>query len=288
MSARSRRSPRALARQTSKARKDRIGYIIIALSIGVVVLFTALSFTVFAKDRIDPRTGCILNNRPPEAHTIILIDETDALTRDDLAYTRAVIFNEYYWLPIGGRLTVRNIISNPDLAEDIVICRVDDGSGSWGIHDNPRMIRQTFQNVAGRRLEELYTALRTAPEQNASPIAEYIASTADRANFGTNVPNRRLVMISDMAQHSDLLSQYSVSRGGRIDSSLLDQVERDLAGIQTRVHYISRRELAHIQGDEHRRFWLDYFRRMGSEDVAIGHGLLIGEEPSRETWDDEH
>lgn len=279
-------SAKARLRNSRKAEKDRLGYIVIGLSLGVVALLVVLSFTVFSQVRTDKKTGCLLDHKAPEAHTILLVDETDQLSRDELTYAKALILNEYYWLPIGGRLTVRNVVADPDLAEDIVVCRMDDGSQVLGIGRNPKMVRKNFEKVAGARLEELYTALRTAPIQKYSPLLEYISAAMDRANFGANIENRRLVLLSDMAQHSELFSQYG--RGARLKpgSDVIDELRRDMDGVHVRIHYIPRRKLASIQGESHRRFWINHLQAMGA-DVALGHGLLIGEDANRETWSDE-
>jgi hypothetical protein len=271
----------------TKEQKDRFGYLLIGSSLAVVLLLAVLGLTVLRTDRIDPKTGCPMNHKAPAAHSVVLVDETDALSRDELAYAKAVILNEYYWLPIGGRMTVRNIIAEPDLAEDIVVCRMDDGSKALGLASNPRMLRASFQKVAGARLDDLYTALRKAPLQKMSPIMEYVAATMDRPNFGSDVKDRRLVVISDMAQHSDLFSQYGHDRHPRPTDDAMEQLRRDLTDVHVRIHYVPRRSLAKLQGPAHRAFWIDYFKHMHA-DTALGHSLLIGEDPQRETWTDDH
>lgn len=219
------------------------------------------------------------------AHTVILVDETDELPRDELVFTKALILNEYYWLPEGGRLTVRNITADPDTAEDIVVCRMNDGSGELGITKNPKKLHQDFERIAGKRLDELFTDLRTATPQKKSPILEFIAAALDRPNFSANIKSRRIVILSDMAQYSSVLNQYGRRKKPRFDAPGLAELKRDMNGVSVRIQYVRRPKLAFLQTEEHRRFWTNYFKHQGA-DVALGHSLLLGEEPTRETWDD--
>lgn len=284
--------PRERPRQRSNRRRgpsrdDRNGLYMIGAAGAAIILVVILAMTLFREVKIDPRTGCPVDHKPPKAHTIILLDETDSLSRDDLAYAKSVIANEYYWLPVGGRLTVRNIVSDPDLAEDIVVCRMLADTEVLGAGRNPKKVKQDFERIAGARLDELYTALRTAKPQAQSPIMEYVSNAVDRANFGANVKLRRLVLVSDAAQHSDLFSQYGERARSQPSKAAMAELERDLSNVQVRVHYILRRKLKAVQGEAHRRFWKDYLQAMGATDVALGHGLLIGEKPDRRTWNDD-
>jgi hypothetical protein len=258
----------------------------IAVCVVVILAGGALAFALSGEVKVNEKTGCVETHQAPVAHTVMLVDETDKLSRSELSYAKSLIMNEYYWLPVGGRLTVRNIVADPDVAEDIVICRMDDGSTSLGITSNPRKIRRDFQRIAGTRLEELFTDLRTAPVQKFSPILEYIAGVFDRPDFGTNIRQRRIVILSDMAQHSRVLDQYARVRKRSLNQLLIAEYHRNMRGVEIRIQYVIRPELSRIQGEAHRQFWIQYLQNMGAS-VALGHSLLIGEEGNRETWSDQ-
>jgi hypothetical protein len=277
--------PSGIARRQEKRKSDLQGLSIIGLCAAVLIAVGALAATQFSHPKIDQKTGCPVVHSPPTAHTIILIDETDELPRDELAFAKALILNEYYWLPEGGRLTVRNIISDPELAEDIVVCRMSDGSGDLGLTKNPKKLHQDFERIAGKRLGDLFTDLRTAAPQRKSPILEFISESFDRPNFGANVKQRRLVVLSDMVQFSSALNQYGRRKKGKLTASAALELRREMAGVAVRIQYVRRPKLASIQTEMHRAFWTDYLKGQGAA-VALGHSLLLGEEPTRETWDD--
>ena len=273
-------SKRRAARETG----DRRYYVIIGVCVGVMALVgTALA--VIHPAPIDPKTGCLVGHTAPPASTFVLVDETDSFSRDELAFAKTLIMTEYSWLPKGGRLTVRNIVGDPDQAEDIVVCRMDDGSNALGLVDNKRKIHQDFERIAGTRLDELFTALRTATPQKYSPILESISAVFDKASFSANIKQRRLVILSDMAQHSPLFSQYR-HHAAAPKPDIASAYRKDMAGVAVRIQYIRRPTLAHIQTDAHRNFWIGYLKGMGA-DVALGHNVLLGEGPGREVWNDE-
>lgn len=284
------RSPRRTDQRRRRGRdsvesQNAKGLLIIGISGAVVLTFVVLSFTVFRVAKVDPRTGCPSLNATPIAHTVILVDETDKLTKDELVYARTLVLNEYYWLPIGGRLTVRNIVHDAEEAHDILVCRIDNGDGVLGIGKNPKKVRQDFERIAGARLNELFKELEEAPPQQSSPILEYTSAVVDKPTFGPNIKNRRLVLLSDMAQHSDLVTHYGSKNRFSLNAGAREELTRDMSGIHVRVHYVKRRALAGLQSERHRAFWKGYFESMGA-DAAIGHSLLIGEDPSRSTWTD--
>lgn len=253
---------------------------------GVIVASILVAMVVLKPADVNPLTGCPRGDGAPKAHTVILIDETDQLSRNELRFVKDLIMTEYRWLPLMGRLTVRNIVADSTTAQDITICRVAEGSSTGGLIDNDRAIRERFDAIAGARLEALFKDLANAPVQDASPIMETIAESVDRSDFGANVHQRRLVVLSDFAQHSDLFSMYSDRwrRTGAIPEAAADELERDLRGLDVRLQYVRRRSLANLQGADHRKFWETYIDDQEAKSVAVDHGLLIGEAPDRETW----
>lgn len=250
-----------------------------------VVIVSILAALIFVKPAdINPLTGCPRGDAAPKAHTVILIDETDRLSRSELKFTSDLVMTEYRWLPLGGELTVRSILADPAEGEDITICRIADSSSTGGLIDNERAIRERFERIAGSRLDALFESLATAPIQTKSPIMETMTEVFDRSDFAPNVPLRRFVVISDFVQHSSLFSMYSGQWRRALPKSVSEELTRDLSGIDVRLQYVRRSSLARLQGAKHREFWRRYIEDQGAKSVAVDHGLLIGESPDRPTW----
>lgn len=275
-----RRQNRGLQREEKK-RRELVKAATIVLPVIGLVAAAGVAIAIVKPPPIDETTGCPLGSRAPEAHTIVLLDETDRLSAGELAYAQSLIWTEYSWLPIGGRLTIRNIVADPGVGEEVSICRMRDSSNALGIAVHPEELQAQFESLAGAELNALMTGLARAEPQDASPILEYVEDAASRVDFGRDVAARRLVIHSDLAQHSDLATHY---RGGDLDLSeeALDAIWEDMSGVQVRLHYIERRSLSDLQGRRHQAFWTGLFEDMNAE-VHIGHELILGEEPDRPT-----
>jgi len=273
--------PRELSkREAEAAKKRRLAIGITVAASAVVIAFGVMAVTMKPVD-IDKTTGCPLRPDKPLPHTLVMIDGTDRLPVRELDYAEALIRTEYLNLPIGGRLTVASILADPDTPSEIVICRMPDRAKAGDISSNDAKIRKDFQKVAGVRLDRLRAELASGEPQRASPIREMIAVAMDRPDFDSSVPDRRLVILSDFAQHSDAASDYD--RTFALSEEAHELLDRDLSEVAVRLHYVRRASLSGLQGARHKQAWTSDLEDLGAE-VAVGHGLNIGERGERPIW----
>lgn len=104
-----------------------------------------------------------------------------------------------------------------------------------------------------------------------SPIMELIQATVvqDLKHAAPAAP-RRLIVVSDMMQHSKEYSQYRGTDGEVFfHGPLFDKVATDLTGIDVRVLYIRRVSGASRQPAGHEQFWANYFNRLGARTFVI-------------------
>lgn len=263
-----------------------MGIILISSAILVTIL-VGLVIWATREPKRNPDSGCPIGvHAAPPAHTIILIDQTDSLNARELQFARALIRNEYYWLPLNGVLTIRTIVADVDDDKDqIMVCRVKTGAEGNGVTNNATALDKEFRRMVGDRLDAFLRVMASAPVQKNSPIAESVGEVYQRTDFGRDIKARRLVILSDMAQFSPLYSQYgqSPSRRFKVPAALENQYGGDMAGSVVRVQYVKRSKLS-FQGSVHKSFWKKYFERHGASDVAIGHSLDLGEAQGREIW----
>ena len=250
--------------------------VIFALSLAAVVGMGAIAF-VNRAPALDEGNGCVRGQLVPPGHTVVLIDQTDPLGRRQIDYVKTLILLEYERLKTGERLTVRPIDADPDsTAREFSRCRVRRGADVLGIGANPEMIEADFRRIVGRPLNEYLNGLADVPTAEASPILETIATAVDSPDFGPNVPERRLIIVSDMAQHSDQSSQYGQPDSYGLSPQARDFLARNMAGVHVRVHYVRRPALAPLQTAAHREFWSNWLRSEGA-DVQLGWGTQMVE-----------
>ena len=271
---RRRRVRRPAPRPVSDRRRqeDRRAFVILGTALLAVAAVGALLW-VSRAPALDEETGCGRGAITPPAHTVVLIDQTDRLTRTQINYVKVLIQSEYQRLSPQAKLTVRSISSDPDRdVREFARCRVRRGTEVSGVTNNPDMIEDAFKRIVGDALNQYLNDLEKAQTAEASPIVETVAAVADAADFGRNVPERRLVIVSDMAQHSPALNQYAQPGAYTVTPEVQQVFGRELEGVDVRVHYVIRPELARLQTRSHRQFWTDWFRSEGA-DVRLGWGL---------------
>ncbi|WP_158915928.1 hypothetical protein [Caulobacter sp. S45] len=259
-----------------RRRKDtRRAIVILAVALVAVIGVGVLVFSTRTPE-LDPATGCIAGQTVPHEHTVVLIDQTDPLTSHQVDYVRALILAEYDRLRPYGELSIRGVRSDPDDAgQTFSRCRVRRGSEVSGVASNPEMIEQAFKRTVGDGLNSYLNSLRNVPTAPHSPIMEAVDSVVDGADFGSTVKARRLLLVSDMAQNSDLVSEYRGPGSGLDpDAQARETLTRDLHGVAVRIHYVRRPKLGEIQTSAQRDFWRQWFTGQGAN-VKLGWGLQL-------------
>ena len=263
--------PSEVRRQTQTRRAAIILAVSAVAVIGVGVL-TALN----RSPPLDPETGCIVGQQVPPEHTVVLVDQTDPLTRTQIGYVKALILAEYQRLRPHGELTVRGVRADPDDPGDSFSrCRLRRGAEVSGVTNNPDMIEASFRRTVGDALNRYLDGLHDVPSAARSPIIEAVDNAVDAPDFGPADPHRRLVIVSDMAQNSAELSEYD-GEGSGLDPSaqVRSELGRDLKGVAVRIHYVRRPELAAIQTPAQRDFWRAWFAGQGAN-VKLDWGLQL-------------
>ncbi len=228
--------------------------------------------------KLDVATGCPVGQGVPPEHTVVLIDQTDPLTPRQIDYAKSVILAEYNRLRPQGKLTIGSIRADVgDDAQDFSRCRVRRGADVSDVTANPDMIEAQFRHTVGDALNDYLNSLRHVPTAPRSPIIETVDAALDAPDFGSTVKDRRLAIISDMAQNSSEVSEYK-GPGSGLDPSprVRDELSRDMHGVAVRIHYVRRPALAAIQTPDQRAFWIDWFKRQGAQ-VKLGWGLQMVE-----------
>lgn len=274
-----RRRPTPRRRPSDRRRRaERRHAIVILLAAGLAIVTVAVVMTLGRTPALDPETGCVADQLTPAEHTVLLIDQTDPLTSNQIDYVRRLILAEYARLHPGGKLTIEGITADPGgTGRTFSRCRVRRGSEVLGITDNPEMVQAAFRRTVGDALDRYLNGLQSVPTAERSPILEAVDNVMDDADFGPTVKARRLVIVSDLAQNSDLVSEYRGPGSGLdLDARQRDALSRDMRGVAVRIHYVRRPALEGIQTPEQRRFWTDWFESQGAT-VKLGWGLQLAE-----------
>lgn len=258
-------------RRRRKRTLDRYGVVLMG-GVGCVIL-TLIGLSVYfhrQQVRLDPQTLCPVAG--PRALTVLLMDLTDPLTVvqqgalqqrwDPLKNT----LEQYAGISIYTVEPIGNQLLRPQVP---LRCNPGRGEGVPFATGNPLLVEKKWRTQFSDPLDRAFGALlqqqpRPAPT---SPIMESIQSvtiTALReAQIGT-IP-RRLVIVSDMLQHTSDYSQYQMIRPFTDfqQSQYYDRVRTDLRGIKVEIIYVRRNIHKRVQGKHHIEFWQQYIAVMG-------------------------
>jgi hypothetical protein len=269
----SRRRP-ASAERIAENRRAVKFYAVVGVGAALLV-----ALAILARPKpVDKATGCETDQLLPNAHTVLVIDQTDAFTPAQITYAKTVLLYEYDHLRRYDLLTVRGVGSNADTPlRDFKLCRVQKREEVYGIAVNEDQVAHRFETVAGKPMARYLDSLARVGEAETSPLVETLSNISREEDFGPGVSARRLVIISDMAQNSAKFSQYR-DKGAKVAlPSDLGVFRPDLKGAAVRVHYLLRPSLRRLQGSDHQAAWQDYFERAGAKDVKFGWGIGLGD-----------
>ncbi|MEQ1492644.1 MAG: hypothetical protein ABL932_19040, partial [Terricaulis sp.] len=123
-----------------------------------------------------------------------------------------------------------------------------------------RDFEERFVGAGDRIVEQV----REPSEARTSPIVEYVHRWLGSDDFNANVPHRRLILVSDMRQNSELYSIYSGA-----EDQLGDVVARQFGpsaqGVSFDVYFVAHGQDHNVSEDEVRTAWDHAFGRIGAD-----------------------
>lgn len=269
-----------MARRRGDTRRRRgrsnssAGVILIVL---VCAVFVLLGGTYVYKRQnhvaIHPETYCPVAG--PKGVTVLLIDRTDSFN----AIQRAALSAEFQSLIASlkkyERLDLYTI--SPDnpvvLQPEFSLCNPGQGSDLNPLIANPERAMRRWSEAFDKPLDHTLDAALEQTTASRSPILESIQSisiTAYRDRLILGKP-KRLIVVSDMLQHSDALSHYG--QGANFTSFAASdryrQVQTDLSGVDIEVLYIHRPTSRSRQGQSHVEFWQRFFHDQGGRLLRV-------------------
>jgi len=241
-----------------------------AIAVMLATVFGAFAVAAFnAPPALDADTQCRVDRKDP-AHTILLIDQSDPFSTNDLAWVDALLDEEARNLPRYGRLTVVLPEGDGPMQARTLFSQCSPGSiqDANPILQNPRMVDDTwresfFQPLAGKVSDTLQT--KSLPR---SPLFEALYTIGDRVDFQSRYENRRLVIVSDLMQHSEDFSFYkSGADTAAFKESKLATLTPDFTGVEI-VARIVPRENYDLPLLDLKAFWRGYFEETGTSFAA--------------------
>lgn len=240
-----------------------IAAVLLALAGGAYVRFVLIDDTPVDAATLCPVTG-------PKAHLTILIDTTDPVTPAQLAAARTLIERE-----IDGAAE-DTLISLARVSPDAVargevrggVCKPREGAAASQFYENPGLVARIYDERFRRPLDADLDAMLSGGEEPNSPIMESIQLlVAGASGFLTFDGPRKIVVFSDLLQHSDAMSFYR--RMGWREFEMAGgtaRLSRNLAGVEVLLLRVPRSQASAAQIDD---FWARYFDVQGAGPIRV-------------------
>ena len=214
-----------------------------------------------------------LENRPLTAHTVLVIDRSDPVSGNEKAFLKSLVAGIKDDLAPNERFSIYAIDNGHVRVPSRLFSLCNPGTAEQAnvLAQTPVRVQQTFDEKFARPISRIIDDLRPLgnTDANQSPIMETLLTLSQVKDFGPDMNHRRLILVSDMIQHSDEFSQIRTPVDFEaFRSAHGDLIGRRLENVDVTVHYLLREQRAAdgrvIQGPVHLAFWRSYFDAAGA------------------------
>lgn len=261
-------------RRRSRGKKQRNQAILNFVLAGLAVAIIGFSFYALQPEPYDELTLCeISDDLPP--HTAVIIDKTDEYSAQQSTLIAAVIRRARNRLDIGERFTLFELdqYGQFDPRGRFSLCNPGRGDQVNALFRNPEQIEARFNEKFDQPLEQILEDLVEPKEAPNSPVLEAMARLGQTDAFSNRAPARRIVIISDMLQNSDVFSIYG--GGGEMPETMPDAISvadtvmrrfgDSLNGVSLEIRLIPRQRYVDMQRGPLKDYWDAVFDELGVE-----------------------
>lgn len=247
-----------------------LGFFLAAL----IVLALIFVPSILGREGVDLDTSCPVDG--PVGHTVVVIDRTDPLEPSQSRLVLKVMEELKAELATGEMLSIHEVDPGPvnGLSDPLFsLCKPRDGKSARSFDENKKFLQRHYEERFGEPLEEALRKAIPGGGADRSPIMESLLDLAILPEFRRDKNDRRLVIFSDLMQHSSSWSQYR--QIGSFEEFMATPVGAslvpDLGDIELRLYYLMRfqKNGAPLQGQAHYPFWERYFEAAGVTNIEV-------------------
>jgi hypothetical protein len=240
--------------------RGAVGVVLIMLALAILGGLAGAAF-MLRPPPTDAETLC-RTDAPLAAHTIVLVDATDRLEPRHRRKLRAVMAQERARLSQYDRLTVMRLNVRRPQEPTILFskCLPRPPEQTNPLFENARMAQARWDDAFAHALDQALRSAQSGGPQRASPIIASLRAVAADPDFGTEIPHRRLIVVSDLLEHNPQgFSLYADGADYAAWIAASPQGPPDLAHIELRLVPIDRPDHAARQAEALDRFWPAFF-----------------------------
>lgn len=247
---------------------DAIWIVVIFVCLALISGAVGFAITQMSGRSYDETTLC--RGEGADHVTVVLLDLTDPLNTTQAQRLRTMLDREIAGSPPDTMISF-GIVSDDETewGSRFAKCKPPTGDAANALYENPRLIAERYDEEFRTPLETTLASMIRVGESDRSPIMEALqALIAQTPDFASTPGDRKIVIVSDMLQHSETLSAY---RGEGWEHFETTGGKRRLAGnldgVYVEIIRIPRRTRVDVDLSED--FWVRYFDHQGSRLPAV-------------------
>ncbi len=202
-------------RRKSRRTRGRSNFVIPLVCLGILLLLAFITYMVYQSTitksiKYDSVSMCRMGEEPTDLYAV-LIDSTESLPNLSASQAIIKVRNLLKNAPVNSQITLYSIQSGNErhVRPLATICKPETGESASELTSNPYMIKKRFNDGFLIPLEGHLNSLVQGKGSETSPIIESLQSTVVESFESTqNTGNKKIIVISDMIQNSDLYSFY--------------------------------------------------------------------------------
>jgi hypothetical protein len=255
------------ARRKNKKKQDVQGKLFFI--VGILIL-GILGFTFYqekSNEVIRDKVSLCREDGVITTENVILIDATDSFNS-----TQALMVKKEFKFildnsEIDSRFSLYVINTNiSDEKPLLEICNPGDGGDKSELTSNKRRLLKTWQENFYEKMITQVDFLIDVNVADSSPIMETIKYASVNSFYNSVAKNKKLILVSDLLQHTKNYSNYkeSISYDTFSSRSIANSLTPSLNDVEIEILYLYRAKDANKQNRKHIAFWEQYFSEVGA------------------------
>ena len=255
-------------RQQAK-NKNLMGVMLILLLLGIIMGIFYLRHELQGKYlKVDPVTLC------PETgiseYVAVVFDKTDVFNSIQQQFLKRYFDHFIKTLPVNTQISLYVIDhhTRQNIQPDFVICKPRTGEHANDFYENPKRIRQHWQDNFATPLNKAIAGFMIPATSSTSPVMEIFQIIALTAFPPENRQTaKKIVLISDMLHHTSEWSHYREQFDFQYlkTTPYFQRIQTDLQGADVQILYLRRDNMEKLQTKRHAYFWADFIESVGGQ-----------------------
>lgn len=230
----------------------------------VLIGLLALTGTVWAfrPADLDPETLCP-TSRSLAGHTVVIVDRTDAWTPAMGGALTQLVETAQRDTQRYQKFSIVSLDADQSVHPLFSVCNPGAPNFWSDLYRGRRYTARDFDERFVGAAERVVEAVSQPSQADASPIVEYVHRWLGSDDFSAAIPDRRMVLVSDMRQNSPLYSIYA--GGGDLDAVVARQFGPAADGVAFDIYFVAHGRDHNVSEDAVRAAWDEAFGAINAD-----------------------